>query len=768
MTPRLRRCLLPLLAIVPASFAQTPAAPAASSEETVELPVFNVSADKADRYAPGDSISAARIRASIADTAASISVISSEFMKDIGADNLLDATRYISGMSAGRAAGSSGILDRHVIRGFENDGRTVDNFATGFQVNFDPQFIERVEVVKGPNSILSPTGTPGGSINVITKSPKFTRANSVFFQVGRFDAQKVGFDSTGPVTLFGRKDLAFRLVGNYQNTHSFLPGRIKLADLEAAMTWKISSTSQVIVKYFGFDWTQEGAVGAANTWGIAVDPTLPHGATLYDEPPAALGFTYRGKNGVTDWSTRKNRVNMLSAEYTVGLTSQISMRLASNWFNNKFGQDQGLPSVPNIAANRYDPRTGLVTPNQTWAIVNGQPVATTSILWDPTRIARTATYIQSLGQNFQLQHDFAGNFKVGSVAIQPVAGWSSVSSVTFPNFTKTVALPTINLFAPDDNPPKPDKSTYTTSQFNNSHNSQRQVYAYTRISAFGDRLFLSGGAARIWLHNRNTNLLPTIRVPVGPATTQVLKDNTDTYLAGALFKPTKNISVYYSYSTNASGVTFNNNPLWRTGTQHEYGFKTDFFQQRLSIATAYFDIVQNNLTTPNPAFNVDPINNPPQLLSDATNKGWEIEVKGGLTKDLSVVASATSMKVRDAFGRRSRNIPDKTAGLLLNYRFSEGTLKGLGVHAGATHQGDSAGETAASSATALGVIMQPGFKISAYTLINVGGSYSYKNYSFTLGIDNVANHKGFWQAAGRGAVPPIPGTNVRLTTTIAF
>src|SRR5262249_42351057 len=135
------------------------AAADAAKEEVVKLPQFNVSTEKADPYAPGDSVSAARIRASLSDTAASISVISQEFMRDIGAESVLDAARYSSGLSAGRAAGVGGILDRHVIRGFESiDGRVVDNFQTGFQVNFDPMFLERVEVVKGPNSILSPTG----------------------------------------------------------------------------------------------------------------------------------------------------------------------------------------------------------------------------------------------------------------------------------------------------------------------------------------------------------------------------------------------------------------------------------------------------------------------------------------------------------------------------------------------------------------------------------------------------------------------------------
>lgn len=68
---------------------------------------------------------------------------------------------------------SGGILDRRTIRGFESNGRIVDNFLTGFQGRFPPDDIERVEIVKGPSAILSPSGSPGGSVNTITSRRDF-------------------------------------------------------------------------------------------------------------------------------------------------------------------------------------------------------------------------------------------------------------------------------------------------------------------------------------------------------------------------------------------------------------------------------------------------------------------------------------------------------------------------------------------------------------------------------------------------------------------
>jgi len=451
---------------------------------------------------------------------------------------------------------------------------------------------------------------------------------------------------------------------------------------------------------------------------------------------------------------------MVTGEYTLGLGSHVNMRFAGAFYNDKFGQDQGLPSVPNIATNRYNPYTGVPTPNQTWALSNGVYVPTFSLLWDPTKIARTATYIQSLSQRAQLQNDFAGSFKVGPLTLQPVAGWSLQHDISFPNFTRSVALPTVNLFAPDDNPVKPDKSTYTLASYNSNRNRQIQAYTFTRVGLLDEKLFVTAGAARVWVNNTSSNLRTGVA--------GLLDAYHDTYLGGILAKPLPNVSVYYSYSTNASATTFNNLPLWRSGKEHEFGSKADFFGQRLSFTASHFQITQTNLTTPNPAFNVDPVNNLPTLLSDQTNHGFEFELKGGITKNLSIIASYTTMKLRDTFNRRPRNIPDRTTTGLLNYHFPDGALKGFGIFGGVVHQGVSAGETPASSATALGVIEQVGFWVPAFTLYNAGASYTWKKYSFNLTVDNIFDHKGFWQAAGRGSVPPIPGTNARLAATVNF
>ncbi len=728
--------------------------------ELVLLPEFSVSAERANSYRAVDSLSASRIRGDLIDTAATINVITRDFLEDIGANSMFDATQYISGIGNGRLGGTNGILDRQTIRGFESDGRTIDNLKTGFQANLNPTLYERVEIVKGPNAILAPTGAPGGSLNVITKSPQFTRLNTATVQVGNIYAQKFMMDSTGPLAPGSR--LAYRFIGGYQDTDTYVPGKLKQWDINPQFTYKISDHSALTLKYSYISWDSAGAASNPGTVWIA-GPDVTDGATIPDTPPP--GIARRGYNGVPAWSHRYDWVHRAALEFTTALSDRISMRLAGQYVYDKMFLDGGQAAYPNMNASHINPFTGVYTPDQTWAKNSGGTyVPTTQLEYDPTRVAVNANINPGWTHNAQIQNDFAGKFVVGPVSLQPVAGWTYERNLGR-GINKTAPLPAINLFAPQDNPPKPLESAYTSvGTDNKSTSTTKQIYTAVRSGFFADRLFVSGGAARVWNDSTTTDLRNGT-VKVGAP----LRGHRDTYLAGLLFKIQKNVSAYYSYSSNAQLSSFNGNPIWKEGKQHEFGVKSEFFDRRLTISGSHFQIKQTNLSTPNPLFLVDPVNNPNNILSNQTNHGFEFDIVGGLTRELTILASFTTMHTRDQLGRRPRNIPDTTANALLKYDFRSGELKGAGVFVGITHSGNSAGEIPPGSGlTPLGVVVPPSFYVPARTILNAGASYGWKNYRFNLNVENATNKKTVWQGSGRNSLSPFPSTAVRLTTTLRF
>ena len=738
-------------AILPAG-AQTDSANQAS--ETVKMPEFSVSGSQADAYRATDSLSGARIRTALIDTPATINVITNDFIQDIGANAMFDATQYVAGIGNGRLAGANGIIDRMTIRGFETNGRNTDNFSSTFQANLDPDLIDRIEIVKGPNAILAPTGSPGGAINAITKSPLMTQQNSLSMEIGNFNSQKLTLDTTGPISSV--KGLAYRLIAAVQDTRTFQPGRLEQWDVNPEFSYELSSTSKITLKMTHVEWAALGSASSpGNTW-IAGDQAA-NGAYVSSTPPP--GFSYSNNAGMPNWGERSDRVNRIAAEFTTSLSQEVSMRLAACFYNEFFSSDSGTLNI-NTGNNRYDPYTGIYTPDYTWALdpTSGNYLPTYSAEYNPLDVTRTAALSRTWAEDFQIQNDFAGHFHAGSISLEPVAGWAFENNPSR-SLGKNTPLPDFNLYAQDDNPPHPNWEAIKTGSESGATVSKKQIYAYMRAGFLDDTLFATAGVSRVWLNSVNTNELTWV-----PST---LSGTQDTYLAGLLYKVTKNVSAYASYSTNANATTYLNQPLWQTGKQYEYGVKSEFFNQRISLSAAHFQITELNLVTPNP-FYVAGGSQPQNFLSNEGNHGFEFEAVGGITKDLSLVASYTTMKLRDTFGRRVRNIPDTTANALLNYHFRDGLLKGASAFIGITHVGDQAGENPSSSATVLGVIEQVSYYVPPRTIANAGAHYVMGRYSFNLNVDNLTDKHVVWQSSGRNSMSGYPLINVRLTTTISF
>lgn len=750
------------------------AAPAsAENQETIKLPEFNVTANAIDPYGSTDVMSVSRIATSIADSPMSVNVITPQLIQDVGPNAVFDVTRYMAGISPGRGTGAGGIMDRQDFRGFESFSKTVDDFSSfliptgqGFQANFDPSFVEHSELIMGPDSILSPTGSPGGSINIITKSPKFQPGTDASVEIGNYNAGKVSFDTTGP--LGDGKHLAYRLIADYQDAQTYVPGDIRMVAGSAQLTYQFTPLTKLTVKWFGEQWGLKGAIANPNDNGEMISgPGTVGGATLSNTPQP--GFTYDGWNGDATWSHRWDRFNIGSAEFTSALSDRINMRFGAEILFDDFTQDAAYPST---------------NPAEQWNPVTGQEIAVAAL--NPSAISEIANFNHAMNRDIQVQNDVAGNFEAGKVSIQPVVGWAyqqGSQPVEYQIQDKNTAdLPPANLAVGYYDPPHPPMADYTSFSANTPENGWLyQFYGLMRTGFLGDRLFVTAGAARNWAsvndYKYSGIYLPGIGqvgstaapadytfsntgLPAAPSQASVH----DNYLAGILGKPLPNVSVYYSFSTNA-GIA-QNNPVWQSGKQNEFGIKTEFLDQRLSFSAAHFEITEDNVSSVNPLFNTGQ-STIANILADETNHGEELNLVGGITKDLSVIISYTDMKLRDAAGRRVRNVPDNMANLLLNYRISRGVLRNASAFLGVVHEGDVAGENSPNLGyTADGVPDQVGFYVKPWTVVNAGASYVWRRYRFNLNLDNVLNSKFWWQPASRQSVSPYPGLTVRFTTTV--
>lgn len=732
-------------------FRPAAAAPPPTADEVVKMTEFTVSSTAADRYRAADSISAVRVRTSLLNTPSSISVLTRDVIDDLGPGRIFDATRYVAGIEEGRGIQ---FADRQIIRGFESNGRTVDNFFQTGADNFDEALIERIEISKGPNAILAPAGVPGGSINVITKSPRYNRLHSLTLTAGRFDAQKATLDATGPLPT--HPDLAYRLVAAVQDSRRYwaADARLRGKVLAPMLTWSLSDRTQLTLKLIG-----------AQHWifrepGLILDPTVGYGT---DPPVPAPGFSYRSRNGIQPWSHVGTRTWDAFALLTSALTEHVSLRVAANGRHYFEDSTQEFFSTPRFN-NRYDPTTGLLTQDHTWALdpATGRYVATHSPFFNPTAIPVRGDTQATTVVTVNGQADLAATYRFGEVGSQTVLG-GAVNHFDSVGRIRAGTLPPIDLTQPHLR----HDPVWSPSLSNDLRAKQNtwQLYLNQRFTFLADRLHLTGGVLHYDVYAKSRNHLD----PVAPPS--VLDDSRSLWLGSVLVKPHPQVSLYYTRSTNSTPVIANMLPLWRDGRQTEAGVKTELFDQRLGLNLAWFRIDQTNVTVPNPEHQTNP-GAPEQLISNLGDHGFELELTGGLTPNLSVVAAFTELRLRDSLGRRVRAVADRNASLLLNYRYTPNPRHRLSFSLGLSRAGERPGDATSVNFTPLGVPTRQSFKIPAHLVTSLGAAWKWSRYQFRLNIDNVLGDADYLRLAGGRVsgtgLTSATGRNIKFTTTVEF
>jgi len=214
-------------------------ATAAPDSETVVLSPFQVDVSKDKGYRATNSISGTRLNSAIKDLPMPIEVVTEEFLRDTGSTDLRESLRYSSGIllqtqndygaAAGSFSSSPGKINNpegstanpdqtHMkIRGFQTESVLRDGFRR--QNATDSVNISRVEVARGPASLLYGVGNFGGVVNYLVKQPETKRGGEVTLAVGSDNFKRATLDLTGPVTQSG--SVAYRLTGAWQDTDSY-------------------------------------------------------------------------------------------------------------------------------------------------------------------------------------------------------------------------------------------------------------------------------------------------------------------------------------------------------------------------------------------------------------------------------------------------------------------------------------------------------------------------------------------------------------------
>ncbi len=185
------------------------------------------------------------VNTSILDTPYSIDVVTQKQLEDKKPDTLEDAVVGISGLH--QANNLAGTLDALTKRGYggNRDNSILRNGYESTQARNYTATAERVEVLKGPASVLYGMQDPGGVVNVVTKKPQEKAEHSINVSYGSHANRTIGFDSTGGLG----NGLAYRFIADYKTKNSWRNfGENTEYIIAPSLSWKNDKT-QVLAAY---------------------------------------------------------------------------------------------------------------------------------------------------------------------------------------------------------------------------------------------------------------------------------------------------------------------------------------------------------------------------------------------------------------------------------------------------------------------------------------------------------------------------------------
>lgn len=249
-----------------------------------------------------------KVATSILDTPASVSVITEKEISQRDASTTEEVLQYSPGLVTDYY-GSDDRNDYFQIRGYQattyRDGMTLGSMRG---VREDPYAYERVEVIRGANSTLFGPADPGGSVNFVSKRPKFESFGNGYVSYGSFDHKEMGMDVGD--TLNEDETLAFRFTGKMKDSElEYDTSRDDSQFFMGGLTWEPSAftTATLIVDYLNRDSTP-------NSGGYPMDKEYDR-SNFYGEPD----FNYHNVE-------RTNVTAQMTHDFNNGFTLRANAR----------------------------------------------------------------------------------------------------------------------------------------------------------------------------------------------------------------------------------------------------------------------------------------------------------------------------------------------------------------------------------------------------------------------------------------------------------
>jgi len=633
---------LALAAAAPAG-AQTATSAAATAPHGAALPEIIVQ-ERAQEigYQPRRATTATRTDAAIRDVPQAIAVVPAEVLQDQQVRNIDEALYNVSGITQANTLG--GTQDALIKRGFgyNRDGSILrDGVRTVLARNLT-YTTERVEVLKGPSSVLYGVIDPGGIVNMVTKKPQLAFAGQAAVTKSNLGSG-ASLDLTGPL---GDKGLAYRLIADYSDTRY----------------WR------------NFGTNRQSVIAPSVAWyGGATTVRVSYEHTEYEQP-FDRGTVIDSRTGKPVATPRERRFDE-AYNRTIGdsdfFTVQAQHALSSTWkLNGTYSYNR----------NRYDDyQARAVSLNPVTGVLTRRP--------DGTRGA--------LSQQHVLQFNAQGSVEAGGLRHELLTGLDlEDSNIYRRDLIRGSNDSSFNIYNPVYG--RLPYSTAVSAADSDQRDKLQSASLFLQDSVrLSPQWLLQAGARYQSYHeiagkgrpfNVNTDVDGRKFIP----------------RLGVVYQPDALWSFYGSYSQsfkpNTSIASRIDALAPEQGQAWEVGAKLDM-PQGLAVTAALYDIRKKNVQVSETQANGDIA---VRAAGRARSRGFELDAAGSLTRQWKLIGSYayTDAKVTQdpkLAGNQLQNVARHTASLFATHDFGRDAWGGRWrAGGGARHVGRRAGDSANS------------------------------------------------------------------------
>ncbi|WP_231755228.1 TonB-dependent siderophore receptor [Bordetella sp. N] len=579
-----------------------------------------------------------------------ISVVTRDEMDSRGVQNFNSAVAYTPGIRAIDYPGGQGAPDIYLrgFRAFNLFSTYRDGLRAGFNqydIDIETYGLERIDVIKGPSSVLYGQIAPGGLVDMTTKRPTETPLHEIELQGGNFNRRQAAFDFSGPLDEDGKWLYRITGVGRESGTqvdHS-PDDRVYLAP---SLTWRPTDRTSVTV-YASYQKSKRGGS----------EQSLPLTGTVKDNPAGRFpSDVFLGQPDLTHYTVENTSIGY-----------DVEHRASDKWTVRQKARYMHA-NVDYISSGARN--SAQLTDGRYYTFgMQDRPKGTDTFLIDTSVEGRLTTGA--------LQHTVLTGVDYGY--------YSGRESRT--NGTNG----TIDIF----NPVYTNTTTWNSFKTVDGKSQVYQTGLYAQDQLRYERWILTLGGRYDWATNKESDYLSD--------TSSKVNSEAFTGRTGLTYLLDNGVAPYASYSTSfqpASGTLApsrgggNFDPT--KGKQYELGLKYQPPGSDSTYTASLFQLTQQNVTTADPLYSGYSVQD-----GEVRSRGLELEAKTALTSGLNVAASYTYLDSEitkdnanlatgvSKKGLRPASVPRHMAGLFVDYTQRTGPLAGVGVGAGVRYVGSS-------------------------------------------------------------------------------